>query len=105
MKDLHLYSTPEIVSLLGKRFKKYRLLQKMTQKEVADKTGITKTTIHKFETGIAYNISLSTLITLLKTIGCVENIDNLIPDFPDEFLGKKENEVKRIRHKKNEQKN
>ena len=52
MADLYEYSTPELVRLLGVRFKEYRLRCNLTQKEVAELTGLGLTTIHKFEWGI-----------------------------------------------------
>ena len=36
MEDLYEYSTPELVRLLGSRFKEYRMRCNLTQKEVAD---------------------------------------------------------------------
>ena len=54
----------------------------MTQKEVSENTGIGMTTIHKFENGTARNISLSTLILLLKAIGQINALDNLLPEHP-----------------------
>ncbi|MCQ2088026.1 MAG: helix-turn-helix domain-containing protein [Bacilli bacterium] len=95
-------STPEIVQYLGKRFKEYRIIDNLTQKEIAQKTGIGITTIAKFESGTAYNISLSTLIILLKTIKCINNIKELMPDMTNSpYLVKEDNnKVKRVRHKK-----
>ena len=49
MIDYYEYSIPELVKLLGARFKDYRLRSNMTQKEVSEQSGITITTIHKFE--------------------------------------------------------
>lgn len=51
MADLYEYSTPELVRLLGVRFKEYRMRCNLTQKEVAELTGLGLTTIHKFENG------------------------------------------------------
>ena len=51
MIDYYEYSIPELVKLLGARFKDYRLRSNMTQKEVSEQSGITITTIHKFENG------------------------------------------------------
>ena len=65
MADFYEYSTPELVRLLGVRFKEYRLRCNFTQKEVSAQSGIGLTTIHKFENGTAGNISLSTFIVLL----------------------------------------
>lgn len=36
MADLYEYSTPELVRLLGVRFKEYRMRCNLTQKEVAE---------------------------------------------------------------------
>lgn len=40
MADLYEYSTPELVRLLGVRFKEYRMRCNLTQKEVAKLTGL-----------------------------------------------------------------
>ena len=40
MADLYEYSTPELVCLLGVRFKEYRMRCNLTQKEVAELTGL-----------------------------------------------------------------
>jgi transcriptional regulator with XRE-family HTH domain len=68
MADLYEYSTPELVRLLGVRFKEYRLRCNLTQKEVAELTGLGLTTIHKFENGTAGNLSLATYITDVQHI-------------------------------------
>ena len=60
MADLYEYSTPEIVRLMGTRFKDYRMRCGLTQKDVAERSGIGLTTIHKFESGVADNLTLST---------------------------------------------
>jgi len=102
MPDLYEYSTPELVRMLGTRFKEYRMRCNLTQKEVAEQSGIGLTTIHKFENGTAGNISLSTFILLLKVIGQVNALDNLLPDLPPSpyLMQKEEKKAQRIRHKK-----
>ena len=47
MIDYYEYSIPELVKLLGARFKDYRLRSNMTQKEVSEQSGITISTIHR----------------------------------------------------------
>ena len=69
MFDYYEYSIPELISLLGQRFKDYRLRSEMTQKDVAEQSGITINTIHKFENGKAGNMSLGTFLLLMKSIG------------------------------------
>ena len=51
MVDFYEYSTPELVRLLGNRFKEYRIRCNLTQKDVSEQSGIGLTTIHKFENG------------------------------------------------------
>ena len=98
MIDYYEYSIPELVKLLGARFKDYRLRSNMTQKEVSEQSGITITTIHKFENG---NVSLGTFLLLLKAIGQIDALDELMPDLPPSaYLVKEEKKVQRIRHKK-----
>ena len=69
MADLYEYSTPEIVRLMGTRFKDYRMRCGLTQKDISEQSGIGLTTIHKFESGVADNLTLSTFILLMKAIG------------------------------------
>jgi transcriptional regulator with XRE-family HTH domain len=42
MADYSDYSAPELVKMLGSRFKDYRLRANMTQKEVAEMAGLGK---------------------------------------------------------------
>ncbi len=100
MTDYYEYSIPELVGLLGQRFKDYRLRSEMTQKDVSEQTGIAINTIHKFETGKATNLSLNTFLLLMKAIGCIEQMDELLPDLPESaYLINKGKKIQRIRHK------
>ena len=102
MADLYEYSTPELVRLLGERFREYRLRCNLTQKEVAEQSGIGLTTIHKFENGTAGNLSLSTFILLLKVIGQVNALDDVMPELPESpyLVRREEKKAQRIRHSK-----
>lgn len=102
MTGFYEYSTPELVRLLGERFKEYRMRCNLTQKEVAEQSGIGLTTIHKFENGTAGNLSLSTFILLLKVIGQVDALDDVMPELPESpYLVRNEKQrVQRIRHTK-----
>ena len=46
MVDLYEYTTPELVRRLGERFKDYRMRCNLTQKEVAERSGIGLSLIH-----------------------------------------------------------
>lgn len=100
------YCSPgQITQYLGLQFKNYRILSKITQKEIAEKTSISVTTIHKFETGQLYNMSLRTLFLLLKSIGQTQGLIDILPDISlHAYLvnQKTEKKVQRIRHKKND---
>lgn len=102
MADLYKYSTPELVRLLGIRFKEYRMRCNLTQKEVAEQSGVGLTTIHKFENGTAGNLSLSTFILLLKVVGQINSLGDLLPELPESpyLIRKDEKKAQRIRHSK-----
>lgn len=74
----------------------------LTQKEVAERSGIGLTTIHKFENGTAGNISLSTFILLLKVVGQINALNDVMPELPESpyLIRKEEKKAQRIRHTK-----
>ena len=98
--DYYEYSIPELVELLGSRFRDYRMRSNMTQQEVAERAGIAINTVHRFENGRVPNMSISTFLLLLKAIGCIDGLDDLMPELPESLYlinnnGKK---TQRIRH-------
>ena len=100
MADFYEYSTPELVRLLGSRFNDYRMRCNLTQKEVAEQSGIGLTTIHKFENGTAGSLSLSTFILLLRVVGQVNALDEVLPELPESpyRVRREEKKAQRIRH-------
>ena len=101
-EDYSGYSVPDIVRMLGERFKDYRLRASLTQKEVAEASGLSVLTIHRFENGTAKNISLSTFLLLLKSVGSINDLNELMPEQPESPYLYKENHQKaqRVRHKR-----
>ena len=101
MADYYEYSIPELVQMLGTRFKDYRMRSNMTQKEVAKQAGLTVNTVHKFENGLAPNLSISTFLLLMKAIGCINGLDGLMPELPESpyLIDDKGKKAQRIRHK------
>lgn len=91
------------VRLLGERFRSYRMASMQTQEEVAYKAGVTVQTVRRFESGKSSNITMISLVALMKSIGMSGNLNHLLPEIPlspyliNEIKGK---EKKRIRHKK-----
>lgn len=101
MADYTEYSAPELVRMLGSRFKDYRLRANMTQKEVAEMAGLSTLTVYRFENGTVTNISLSTFLLLMKAVGCINDIENVMPEQPESpYLYKENKKMQRVRHKK-----
>lgn len=102
MEDYSDYAMPELVRMLGTRFKDYRLRANMTQKEVAEMSGLSVLTIHRFENGAAGNISLGSFLLLLKSVGSINDLNELMPEQPESLYLYKGNKQKaqRVRHKK-----
>jgi transcriptional regulator with XRE-family HTH domain len=102
MTDYTVYSAPELVKVLGIRFKDYRLRARMTQKDVAEQTGLTIPTIQRFENGLSGNITLGTFILLMKAVGCINGLDEMMPDQPESLYLYNDNykKVQRVRHKR-----
>ena len=96
-------SNPEIISELGRRFKEYRLSAMLTQKEAAERAGVSLITLRQFENGRSYNINMGNFLALLRVVGCLEQVDGLLPEMPvsayamDRLMQKN---PKRIRHGK-----
>lgn len=102
MADYTEYSAPELVKMLGVRFKDYRLRAQLTQKDVAELTGLTIPTVQRFENGMSGNISLGTFLLLMKAVGCINGLDELMPEQPESLYLYNDNNKKaqRVRHKK-----
>jgi transcriptional regulator with XRE-family HTH domain len=87
-----------IIADLGKRFKRYRVLSQLTQRDVAERAGVSIFTISQFEKGEDRNITFGNFLALLRSIGFLEEVDKLLPPIPDgkDRQGRKE----RVRHGK-----
>jgi transcriptional regulator with XRE-family HTH domain len=75
---------------------------RMTRKEVAEAAYIGMTTLYKFESGRMTDMSLDTLVRLLRAIGLSDNWDALLPELPESPYLYYDNDKKmqRVRHKK-----
>lgn len=96
-------ANPEIIAELGRRFKEYRITYEFTQKEAAEKAGVSLITLRQFENGKVYNINMGNFLALLRVVDCLEQMDDLLPEIPvsaytmERIMNKK---PKRIRHGK-----
>lgn len=96
-------SNSEIISELGGRFKEYRLFSNLTQKEVAEKSGVSVFTISQFEKGEGRNIGLATVLALLRSIGFLAEVEKILPPLPllpSQLKRIKKDKRERVRHEK-----
>lgn len=75
--DIYEKSNPDFVLELGQRLREYRLMSRMTQKDVSEQAGVSVFTIRAFENGRAMNITMGNFIALLRAIGYLEEIEKL----------------------------
>lgn len=81
--DNLLYTTNQnIVTLLCQRLKEYRLAARMSQREMAEKSGVSLATISHFEQGVSRNITLNNFISLLRVLGLEQRLSDLLPELP-----------------------
>lgn len=94
-------SDTAILKRLGARLKAYRIARGMKQQELAAESGVGVSTIAKIENG--QSVTLSLLISVMRTLGLLENLDLLVPEqksSPMDLLKMQGKQVKRVRTKK-----
>ena len=80
--ELYEQSGSDLSRKLGKKYSHYRKRMDYTQKEVAEKSGLSIFTISSFENGSSTGITLTSLIKLLRAIDSLEEIEKLLPELP-----------------------
>ena len=103
MYQIYGMSNAEIIMTLGKRFKDYRIGMRLTQKEMAEKCGMSIPTLRKFENGQLMNITMNNFIAMLRAVGGLDSLKDVLPEIPVSpyDLEKIEsNKPKRVRHGK-----
>lgn len=95
-------SPGDVVRTLGQRFREYRMNLNLTRQQIAEQTGLSMTTLYKLETGHMTDMSMQTMLKLLRVVGLYENWDKLLPEVPESpYLYKPDmTKRQRIRHKK-----
>jgi transcriptional regulator with XRE-family HTH domain len=89
-------SNTEITNMLGERLQQYRLNLNITQRELSQNSMVSLPTIQKLESGRAKNITFNNLMSIIRQLGLIENIDKLIPEQPESPYQKRHK--KRIHH-------
>lgn len=72
----------QILDILAKRMKDYRLAARLSQSELAFKSGVGYTTISHFEQGKHTNLSLGNFISLLRCVGMETRMADVLPELP-----------------------
>ena len=83
---------------LGARIKRNRIDMQLSQQDFAAKAGISTRTLSAAENG--EDIRLSSLLRILRTLNCLENLDLLLPELafdPESYrtLGRERKRVSR----------
>ena len=104
-QDLYEKSNNDIIVELGRKFRNYRVALRLTQKEIAEQTGMSVMTIVRFERGEGSSIRLDNFIALLRAVQKLEMVYELIPNMPNSLYDAPANTYKanrRVRRRSNE---
>lgn len=92
----------DILATVAKRVKEYRLAARLSQRELAQQSGVSYTTISHFEQGKNPNLTLNNFISLLRCVGMETRMLDVLPELPITPLALREiNKLipKRVRRK------
>lgn len=95
-------SNEVILREIGQRVKETRILSNIKQADLADRAGISMTTLTHIEKGIA--VRFDHLLNVLRVLNCLSNVELLIPEQeirPSDYFEKKRKR-KRVRTSKEE---
>ena len=86
--DFTQLSATEIIALTCRRLREYRLRLGLTQKQLAEMTGLRKVTISRIERGVTDDMSMRTFLLLLKVLGNIRDFETLLPELPESPYGR-----------------
>ena len=82
MDSLSYTTNQDIIAILCQRLKEYRLAARISQREMAEKSGVSLTTISHLEQGLNRNITLNNFISILRVLGLEQRLSELLPELP-----------------------
>jgi transcriptional regulator with XRE-family HTH domain len=85
MMDWFYMTDKAIMEEMGQRLRSYRKKRKLSQKQLAERTGLSIFTIAQIEQGKA--VSLSSLLPVLRELRLLNNLDAFIPNIPESPIG------------------
>jgi len=77
----NLQTNESLLLELGHRIEQLRIRKNLTQAELAKEAGIGKRTLERIESG--HSAQITSFISLLRPLGLIDNLLNLIPDQTD----------------------
>ena len=80
--NAYTFSDEEILKEIFKRIRNLRLGSCMSQEEYADAAGVSRSTIKRIESGTPTDISLKTLIRILRAGGMMDGLGDLVEEVP-----------------------
>lgn len=100
MIDFLFSSDSEILSELGTRFKNSRIEANLTQEELSELSGVSRTTIARLEGG--KNISLTAFISLLRYVDELNGLSTFMKKDsyidPEEEFKNQQKQKRRVKH-------
>lgn len=94
-------SNPAVLMRIGQRIKETRIRQRITQEELATASGVSPLTVANIEKG--KSVSLLLFISVLRSLGLLENLEQLVPEIrvsPIELKKLQGKKRYRVRHLK-----
>ena len=80
---IYQFSDDSIITEICKRIKMIRFSCCFSQQEFADKAGVSIITIKRIESCKVNDITLSTLLKILRASGTLEGVVDLVPELPE----------------------
>ena len=103
MNTIDYTTNSDMLALLAARVKEYRLAARLSQKKLAELSGVSQTTISHFEQGVSRNLTLANFISLLRALGQEQRLADILPELPIPPMALREIEKlipKRVRRNK-----
>lgn len=78
MNFLSELSDAVVLAELGRRIAQHRLNRNLTQDELAQEAGVSRSTVARFEQGESTQVT--NLVRILRALGLLSNLDKLVPE-------------------------
>ena len=69
---------PEILSMIGERLREWRVSRGFTQKEIIERSGVSRGAIQRLETGS--DVAFSTIIAVTRSLDLIDHLNLFLPE-------------------------